>query len=422
MASDRLPATSKPVDERRSSARAAPRRQALLALSRPIPGKPSREKPLPPAVIERVITNEPFEGYPEAVWKARHALSLLGMPLQLLLTGSAPEPPRQFLRRLFPRLAAFRQVSFLPRQAAPQGEAGAIRSASYAYRQAGLTTQAQELQAAYEGLDTLRRFYSRPSRRRISKGALLLETAVPVRYLPEILVAAPVWFTEENQKTRGSFPSMTREVEYFCELGKSDPFAYLFQLYNDTHRPFHAFTGPDPVPLELARVITEFRERFDYLVIATPYHDLAFASVVPRLPAYVDPFLFGFLRTVPDYFFCLGRWSGTGLFPLIPEMIADTLLHLRQNRERFSTHPWAYFRYKTLPPESGASSASGPRLRLAAPGQRALALPPSPGRRSAVPVANDTLAAFLEQVLTHFAQGTLFPWLRGEEWEGEHGS
>ena len=31
--------------------------------------------------------------------------------------------------------------------------------------------------------------------------------------------------------------------------------------------------------------------------------------------------------------FFLGRWSGTGLFPLVVDMIADTMDHIRKNKD-----------------------------------------------------------------------------------------
>jgi hypothetical protein len=200
-------------------------------------------------------------------------------------------------------------------------------------------------------------------------------------------------------------------LNYFCDLGRTDAFAYLFQLYNFLPRAFAAFTGPDPVPQELARLIGEVKDRFDHLVIATPYHELAAAEWGETSWPFVhcDPFLFGFLRQVPAFVFLLGRWSGTGLFPLIPEMIAATLLHLRAHRHLLATARIGQLSwYKAEAPvwPSGPREP-GPPLRPVADHR--------PGGAGDWREERHSLVRFAGQVWGHFEAGSLFPWLRGEK-------
>lgn len=129
------------------------------------------------------------------------------------------------------------------------------------------------------------------------------------------------------------------------------------------------------MPLPLVKLVGQVKGLFDYLVIATPYHDLAASEWGDaRWTRQIDPFLLGVLKQVLELMFCLGRWSGTGLFPLI-----------------------------------------GPRLRslsdYCAPKK---AMPRSPCDREHWKRANHTLIRFTDRLLQRFEEGRLFSWLRGE--------
>jgi hypothetical protein len=192
----------------------------------------------------------------------------------------------------------------------------------------------------------------------------------------------------------------------------SEAFAALFQIYNGFPRGFSSFTGADPMPLELARLSAGIKHHLDFLVIATPYHEQAgspgqtvrpwVSMTVPdpalRRVIHYDPFLFGFTREVPEQMFFLGRWSGTGFFPLIADMIADTLIHLRNSRHLLDG-PWKQqFKWYRPPlPDQAEEAWRGTRTALPAP---------------AIPAPD--LEHFPNQLFGHFKEGTLFDWLRGE--------
>ena len=319
------------------------------------------------------------------------------------------------LRRLFPSLAAVPGIAFAAGRPARLPERRALEKALASSQAAGLPGQARELSDAFDGLIALRLLFGRSE----GQGSGLFEQVVPVRYLGELLFAAPVWFVE----TKAGAPPEARgaanpAVRYFCDLGRTDPFAHLFQLYNNRLRPFAEFTGPDLMPPSLTAFLGAVRGGFDYLVIATPYHGLAGAEWGdPYWPPQPDPFLFGFLRQVPELVFCLGRWSGTGLFPLFPELLAATAAHLRQNRELLAGYgnspAFAWYKAESaLPPET---EVAGPALRpLTDYAYPKAALPRGWVERQLWKKQNHSLVRFADRVLQHFEAGSLFPWLRGE--------
>jgi hypothetical protein len=82
---------------------------------------------------------------------------------------------------------------------------------------------------------------------------------------------------------------------------------------------FKEFSGRDIMPLYIVDLIKQVRHLFDYLVIATPYHDIAskeWSQMEFHWVRNVDPFLLGFVKQVPELVFFLGRWSGRALFPI----------------------------------------------------------------------------------------------------------
>lgn len=172
-----------------------------------------------------------------------------------------------------------------------------MNSALVRYRAAKMERQASLLKNTYDGLRALR----------IVLGGVwqknLVETVVPSRFLPELLVSSPVWFIET--KKREQRESERDTIRFFCDLCQTDQFAYLFQIYNSRLRSFMEFSGQDIMPLPLVDLVREVRNIFDYLVIATPYHGIAAKEweEMPWTPATrrVDPFLFGFLREVPEW-------------------------------------------------------------------------------------------------------------------------
>jgi hypothetical protein len=95
----------------------------------------------------------------------------------------------------------------------------------------------------------------------------------------------------------------------------------------------------------------------------------------------------GFLRGLP-HMFVLGRWSGTGIFPLLLDCIADTAGHLKLNKHLLKNFHFNSYWYKGLGGENGNC--------LSKNGQ------------------NNGLENYADRLLLAYDNGLLFPFLRGE--------
>ena len=143
----------------------------------------------------------------------------------------------------------------------------------------------------------------------------------------------------------------------------------------------------DKVPPFVARRLRKAVEAFDYVVIATPYHqeagkdwqDIAWLEMI-------DPYVFGFKKGIP-FFFVLARFSDSGTFPLYPEMVADTVEFLKANISklhgfnRVSSPYWHQF---------GTTNKYGYAQH------------------------GTYLQRHTDALIQHFEKGDLFDWLRGE--------
>ena len=173
------------------------------------------------------------------------------------------------------------------------------------------------------------------------------------------------------------------------------------------------------MPLYIVELIRSVRHLFDYLVIATPYHDIAsreWAEVHWHWVRNVDPFLLGFVKQVPELVFCLGRWSGRALFPRIGDMIADTIDHLEKGKPLLANLNEGGGRwYKTETRVDFENTFVGPRLRpvesYSVPNE---GLPRSKLDRERWRKENHSLVRFANTVRGKFEEGNLFSWLRGE--------
>ncbi len=154
------------------------------------------------------------------------------------------------------------------------------------------------------------------------------------KFLPELFVACPVWFVsgnDINDTTSDNDPEPGKEVRFFSELVGTQNFAWVYQLYNRRTRTIESFRGKDIMPLHISKLIPKLKEKFDYLVIATPYHDIASKEWSDSTwLRNIDPYFLGFKQN-SDYLVVIDRWSGTGFLPLINEMIADTMDHLKKH-------------------------------------------------------------------------------------------
>jgi hypothetical protein len=166
-------------------------------------------------------------------------------------------------------------------------------------------------------------------------GRFRVPMAIDSKYLVEIFTACPVWYMEGEgvSYTNGQDdPDVDAFTQHICNVVGKVNFADFFQLYNRRNRSFSDFKGPDIMPAHIVKVLPELKKQFDYLVIATPYHDQA--SQEWANPAWIgslDPYLIGFNKDTPNYAILIDRWSGSGLLPLMADMIADTMDHIQKH-------------------------------------------------------------------------------------------
>lgn len=217
-------------------------------------------------------------------------------------------------------------------------------------------------------------------------------TILPIKNVVDLAVAAPVWFVEAHEQLPGTWNSHDPEpdaaVQYFCGLVPTQEWADFYQMFNRRTRCLSQYRG-DSMPRHILKTIALARQHFDFVVIATPYHDIAGKEWGdPAWQRLIDPYLFGFKKGLP-YMFFLGRWSDTGLFPLIADLVADTMKFLRENHGRlsgFGAYPYWHFNDKNSPVYTDNSYRN----------------------------AGVGLQRFAQQLLTAFDQGILFDFLRGE--------
>ncbi|MBI4022075.1 MAG: hypothetical protein HY372_01865, partial [Candidatus Andersenbacteria bacterium] len=142
------------------------------------------------------------------------------------------------------------------------------------------------------------------------------------------------------------------------------------------------------IPPQVARRMRKAVELFDYVVIATPYHDQAGKDweSIEWLRA-IDPYVLGFKKGIP-FFFVLARFSDAGTFPLFNELVADTVEFLRARKEKLNGFNQINNPYWCHSDKQKGCSES--------------------------PFGN-YLKRHVNQLLAAFEAGNLFDWLRQEE-------
>lgn len=298
----------------------------IVQLSLPTPWHANR-KYIAPERAEKAAQNKPFDGilpYIHPRYAKDHGVDV-------------KEAAQQFLTATFANLLETGVDFSIPSAVDIEREKERIQEIGKRYKELGLDGQVVSLKHEYDRFVGLRSILSLKEQSKILSG----ELALPVSHLPEVFVAAPVWFTDAKSGglkdlTNAGEPLPDKAVQFFCKAVGTQTFADFFQLYNRRTRPISRFSGRDIIPPGLLEVIGVARKTFDYTVIATPYHDVADSEWADEAwQRNIDPYLLGFFEDVP-FFFMLGRWSGTGLFPLFTEMVADTLNHLKVHAEKLS--------------------------------------------------------------------------------------
>ncbi|MFZ2226022.1 MAG: hypothetical protein WA064_00970 [Candidatus Moraniibacteriota bacterium] len=225
-------------------------------------------------------------------------------------------------------------------------------------------------------------------------GLVRPDTIIPIRYLPDLFMAVPVWYFWAPPNEVGNIESVWQasdphpqeEIKYFCNLFPHQIWAHTYQMFNRRMRSFRMYNG-DKMPPFVSRRLIKAVKAFDYVVIATPYHqeagkdwqDLNWLHLI-------DPYVLGFKKDVP-YFFVLARFSDSGTFPLYPEMVADTIGFLGSNIEKLSGFDLVNMPFWCVP--SGTENIWRAQL-------------------------GTDLKKHTKELICHFDDGTLFAWLRGD--------
>lgn len=219
-----------------------------------------------------------------------------------------------------------------------------------------------------------------------NNGLLSYSSVLDIKHLPELSFAFPVWFIHAKNgfvdETSENDPQPSNAAKFFADSIESREFAWFHQVYNRRTRPLSQFRGKDIMPPNMVHIMREAKELFDYVVIMTPYHDLASREWSdPNWLRNIDPVMVGFLNGLPNMFI-LGRWSSTGIFPLLLDCIADTANHLKLNKHLLRNFNNSTYWYKGM---------SGGNLG-----------------------GSDNLINYVDHLLLAYDRGLLFPFLRGE--------
>lgn len=260
-------------------------------------------------LVEHVCTKLPFKN----------------VAIMELLRGSI-EPAviaTQFLKKVFsPQLGKYGtsySISLDPDSAGKEkiDETAAIS------RKSGVIGQAESLETEFRRLQGLRKVFAL-----MKKNDQLTDAtfAIPMSNLFETFLAEPVWFMSGEE-------SAFEKSHRVCKLFKSEKEAHVFQTYNCGVRPLDSFDGKEEIPIGIMEIMAEAMNVFDFLVVTTPYRDLAskYWDEGLREPrVWVDPEVFGFMNDKP-FLIRLGRWSSNGFLANKCDQIAETITHMHEN-------------------------------------------------------------------------------------------
>lgn len=261
-------------------------------------------------------------------------------------------------------------------------------------------------------------------------GLLRPSTVIPMEKLPDLFMACPVWYNattgypvrqiegevsdeEEEAQSRSrslweaSDPQTHSSTMWFCDRFESTAWCDVFQMFNRRFRTLKRYRG-DMIPPNVMRTIRAAREVFDWVVIMTPYHDVAGRDWEDlEWIRSIDPYVVGFKRGI-ESMFVLARFSDTGVFPLHSELVGDTIQFLRQNRSKlagFDTgRSWFWY--------SNAAHYNGKRQYVH--GKTCVwRFRTKMGSQPSVKLGAH-LMTVVDDLLLAFEAGKLFDWLRGD--------
>ncbi len=173
-----------------------------------------------------------------------------------------------------------------------------------------------------------------------------LPTVFSTSNLPEILLAMPVCFLDVNSTVNEADPHPSAHLKMLCDIVSSKNFTWFYQMYNRRDRSIKDFKGADPIPSDYLEFRTGLKPLIDLEVICTPYHSIASKEWAdPAWLAGIDPVALGLYSNLP-FFTMFKRWSGNGIFPLLPDLMGDTISHMASNISKLDNFRHDSYWYK----------------------------------------------------------------------------
>lgn len=188
------------------------------------------------------------------------------------------------------------------------------------YEKNGFTGQSDALKNEYNQFLRVQKIFNF-----MNDNDILTRTSViDIKYLSELNFAFPVWYTNSGTEL---FNKLLKE-----NLAPREQ--YLYRIYNKKARPISSFDGREIIPVDIVKKMCEAKEKqiFDHIVIMTPYYDVIQKEEKKREEEQakqraIDPIMIGFKEGM-HHMFVIGRWSGTGIFPLFLDCISSTMKNL----------------------------------------------------------------------------------------------
>ncbi len=336
----------------------------------PTPAQQYRMKPIAPEEVEKVLANAPMP----MVSRRRER------------PESAEQFTNQLMARLFPQFVALAGgVADL----ADEKFDKIIEQSVVDHRSLGMEGQIEHMMKqvkTFKGLRTLLRD---------NEDLLRPESLIPIKYLPDLFMAAPVWYfwtAANEEKGIGYGKSPENPVHWrlrsICDLVPGNRWKDTFLMFNRRIRTLADYRDGDIIPPKILERMKKVAPLFDHLVIMTPYHDVVAEDWQKLIwTRNVDPYVVGFIKGIP-LMFVVGRFSDSGTFPLYCELLADTIAFLRTNMDKligFNSGDGMYW-YAEGFPEHWVGAKAG-----------------------------TSLVTHTKKLLAAFDNGTLFDWLRGED-------
>src|SRR3989344_1484319 len=296
----------------------APKGSVALASRGILPAANGFSKEIPEEDLAKVELNQPMAGIPreEREVSPQDAGSFLGGILEQ-------------------RFARLRSMKASCRIKAPEEELDAeLEQTTQDLREMKMDAAADDVREQVKSYKDIKLAFENL----YDEGIVRPNTIIPIHFLPDFFMAAPVWYFWADEESRKDaeikwndadprpHPKVTAIVDLIAGLRWAD----TFQMFNRRMRTLDRYQG-DIIPAHIARRMVWARLLFDHVVIATPYHDVAGKDWEDlEWLRSIDPYIIGFKNGVP-FFFILGRFSDSGTFPLFNEMLADTMNFLRLN-------------------------------------------------------------------------------------------